>query len=297
MRDRSQELSQIFDSFRLRKAPSASGEGTVLVTSHTVPRTLDGLALTAEVATFNQYAKIFSQEIVNTSDSIANLTKLMKNKNAFDDCSEDIGSLSAAIKGKLEVLRNDLEALSQLKDAAQPSSTSWFTVQQKEEAALHADTIVSTLRSRLVRTGQDFKTVLQRRTKNLTDDAGRRGNLLSDTPRSAESAMFAGGLQQQQMTNSNSYYYQSRYDAVRDIEIAVGEVSELFSDFTTLMHEQQDAIVRIDEDVDQAVLNVNAGTNELLKYLGALSSNRGLILKIFMVLFVFLLFFGFVVVR
>eukprot|EP00658_Telonema_sp_P-2_P012188 TRINITY_DN14643_c0_g1_i2.p1 TRINITY_DN14643_c0_g1~~TRINITY_DN14643_c0_g1_i2.p1 ORF type:complete len:104 (+),score=25.35 TRINITY_DN14643_c0_g1_i2:125-436(+) len=88
--------------------------------------------------------------------------------------------------------------------------------------------------------------------------------------------------------------YQRR---VRDIESAVNEVGDIFRDFTTMVEEQNEGIIRIDQDVSSALTNVNAGTNELMKYLASLSNNRGLIIKIFAVLFAFLLFFGFVVVR
>jgi syntaxin 5 len=48
---------------------------------------------------------------------------------------------------------------------------------------------------------------------------------------------------------------------------------------------------RIDENMDESLTNVEGAQNQLLKYLDNISSNRWLILKIFMVLITFLLIF------
>lgn len=46
--------------------------------------------------------------------------------------------------------------------------------------------------------------------------------------------------------------------------------------------------------MDESLVNVSAGENELLKYFSSLSNNRMLALKVFAILFVFLIFFMFV---
>lgn len=50
-------------------------------------------------------------------------------------------------------------------------------------------------------------------------------------------------------------------------------------------------VCRIDENMDESLSNVEGAQNQLLKYLDSISSNRWLILKIFMVLITFLLIF------
>lgn len=304
-RDRSLELYQIFDTCRVRHGVGAAS--SVVVMSHQVSGSSQHV-LSTEAMRFNDCAKAFGSEIASVSENIGNLTKLIRQQSLFDDGSDQIGPLTSAIKSKLQQLHDDLEVLIELKAAAvrAGSEGGWKQLlgveNGKHDSAQHSETIVNTLRSRLVKTGQDFKTVLQQRTKNLTDAASRRNNLLSDAPRGADAPMSGGGdasMQQQQLMvgNSNSLYYRSRYDAVREIEAAVNEVSDIFHDFSILVAEQNELIVRIDQDVDSALLNVNAGTNELMRYLTSVSSNRGLILKIFGILFFFLMFFGFVVVR
>lgn len=48
---------------------------------------------------------------------------------------------------------------------------------------------------------------------------------------------------------------------------------------------------RIDENIDESLVNVEGAQGQLLKYLNGISSNRWLIFKIFMVLITFLIIF------
>lgn len=57
------------------------------------------------------------------------------------------------------------------------------------------------------------------------------------------------------------------------------------------VHEQGEMAMRIDENVEDALGNVDAGQAQLLRYLNTISSNRWLILKVFFVLMLFLVFF------
>lgn len=49
--------------------------------------------------------------------------------------------------------------------------------------------------------------------------------------------------------------------------------------------------VRIDENVEETLANVDSAQAQLLKYLNSISSNRWLIMKVFFVLLAFLVIF------
>lgn len=57
------------------------------------------------------------------------------------------------------------------------------------------------------------------------------------------------------------------------------------------MQEQGELAIRIDENVDDTLANVDSAQAQLLKYLNSISSNRWLIMKIFFVLMMFLIVF------
>jgi syntaxin 5 len=312
-RDRSQELYQLFEGVRAARQLHSSDSGSGTPASEGNRSAVGSNALTAgrnDLQVFNDFAQAFAKEISQVSETVMRLTKLMQQQTLFDEKGKEIGSLTTIVKSSLGRLHDDMETLALLKDRAAASrsnqSSGWMSRDEGSSAAAvrHNDTVVDTLRSRLVKTGQQFKTVLQERTKSLKETASRRNQFSSDRPTSFESALFreqdsGSGQQEMQMTmhNSASQYYKQRYEAVREVEAAVMEVGELFQDFTRLVHEQDEVLVRIDNDVEDSLRNVNAGSNELLRYLSNLSSNRGLVIKILGVLFCFLLFFGFVVVR
>lgn len=294
VRDRTAELHAIVDHFR-REGRGGLAPGELPRPSSSRP------ALSPAAARFAEASTAFSKDVTATSLSLANLTKLIQQQSVFDDQAPEIASLTTIVKSKLSKMHDDLAFLAELRgDAAVGPSTS--------HANRHSEAVISSLRSKLVTTSQDFKTVLQRRTKAIKAATSRRNHVSSNKPSSFESKLFqaqdgdgGGGqmsmAQDMQLANSNTQYYSQRYDAVRQIEAAVHEVGEMFQDFTRLVHEQDETIIRIDTEVEQSLGYVNAGSSELMKYIASLSSNRGMILKIFAILFVFLLFFGFVVVR
>ena len=336
LRDRTKELHQIFASLKAQQGIGGGSVGLAAPHSSSVgssssvgggpsPPSGGGGAnrkpATAETQRFFTFAQEFSKELSNVSDTIGNMAKLIQQQNVFDDQAPEISSLTGIVKTKLAQLHDDLNVLADLKEDAEAQHRSGFLSSgKKTQSDQHSSNVIDALRSRLVHTSQSFKSTLQTRTRSMKDAANRRSRYTSDRPTSFESALFKHDDQQQEgsggggggmgggaygdtqsttlsMATNNTQYFRQRHEAVRQIEAAVNEVGEMFQDFTRLVHEQEEMVVRIDTDVDDAVRDVDAGSSELMRYLSNLSSNRGLILKIFAVLFVFLLFFGFVVVR
>ena len=86
-------------------------------------------------------------------------------------------------------------------------------------------------------------------------------------------------------------YLQSRADAMQNIETTIVELGGIFNQLATMIKEQEEIMVRIDSNVEDAALNVDAGHSEILKYFQSVSSNRWLMVKIFGVLIFFFIFF------
>ena len=57
------------------------------------------------------------------------------------------------------------------------------------------------------------------------------------------------------------------------------------------VQEQGELAIRIDENIDDSLQNVDSAQAQLLKYLNSISSNRWLIMKVFAVLVLFLVIF------
>jgi syntaxin 5 len=82
-----------------------------------------------------------------------------------------------------------------------------------------------------------------------------------------------------------------RAEALQNVESTIAELSSIFTQLAAMVAQQGEVAVRIDENVEDALVNVDNAQTHLLKYLNRLSSNRWLIIKIFAVLVIFMLIF------
>ena len=80
-------------------------------------------------------------------------------------------------------------------------------------------------------------------------------------------------------------------EALQNVERTITELGGIFQQLATMVAEQGELAVRIDENVNESVANVDNAQTQLLKYMNSISSNRWLIMKIFGVLISFLVFF------
>ncbi|XP_073312407.1 syntaxin-32-like [Primulina huaijiensis] len=101
--------------------------------------------------------------------------------------------------------------------------------------------------------------------------------------------------QQQQMVPLQDIYMQSRAEALQNVESTIHELGNIFNQLATLVSQQGEIAIRIDENMDDTVANVEGAQGALLKYLNSISSNRWLMIKIFFVLIFFLMIFLFFV--
>ncbi|CAM6116575.1 unnamed protein product [Calypogeia fissa] len=103
-----------------------------------------------------------------------------------------------------------------------------------------------------------------------------------------------GQMQQQQqqlMVPGQDSYMQSRAEALQSVESTIVELSNIFTQLATMVAQQGELAIRIDENMDDTLANVEGAQGALLKYLNRISSNRWLIIKIFFVLVIFMLIF------
>ncbi|XP_042494462.1 syntaxin-32-like [Macadamia integrifolia] len=101
--------------------------------------------------------------------------------------------------------------------------------------------------------------------------------------------------QHQQLVPLQDSYMQSRAEALQNVESTIHELSNIFTQLATMVSQQGELAIRIDENMDDTLANVEGAQGQLLKYLNSISSNRWLMIKIFFVLVVFLMIFLFFV--
>ena len=100
-----------------------------------------------------------------------------------------------------------------------------------------------------------------------------------------------GILQLTQLQEPTMAYAASRANAVSEIESNIQELGGIFQQLNLMVMEQGEVVERIDDNLDMTLDNVNAGENELMKYLAGMGGNKWLVFKVLMVLLVFAVFF------
>ena len=90
-----------------------------------------------------------------------------------------------------------------------------------------------------------------------------------------------------QTTKRNqSTYYQDRLNEVQSIEKTMGEISGMMNRLSQMTYEHSLLIEGISKNTDLAYDNVEAGEGEIKKMLNDVKSNRGLLIKIFLIIIV-----------
>lgn len=101
--------------------------------------------------------------------------------------------------------------------------------------------------------------------------------------------------QQQQMVPLQDTYMQGRAEALHTVESTIHELSSIFTQLATMVSQQGEIAIRIDQNMEDTLANVEGAQSQLARYLNSISSNRWLMMKIFFVLIAFLMIFLFFV--
>ncbi|XP_061389825.1 syntaxin-5 [Musca vetustissima] len=273
---------------------------------------------------FMMVAKMIGKNIASTYAKLEKLTMLAKKRTLFDDRPQEIQELTYIIKGDLNALNQHIARLQQI------SKDQRRTVNGKHLVS-HSSNMVLALQSKLASMSTDFKQILEVRTENLKHQKSRReqfgqaplpissvspatakqGSLLlseenqevsidmsSAAANDPTSPLLGGGggqrIQTQQQLaiyDESDNYVQQRAETMQNIESTIVELGGIFQQLAHMVKEQEEIVERIDTNIQDAELNIEAAHGEILKYFQSVSKNRWLMIKIFGVLIFFFIFF------
>uniref|UniRef100_A0A182JII3 t-SNARE coiled-coil homology domain-containing protein n=1 Tax=Anopheles atroparvus TaxID=41427 RepID=A0A182JII3_ANOAO len=271
---------------------------------------------------FMMIAKHIGKNIASTYTKLEKLTLLAKKKTLFDDRPAEIQELTYIIKGDLNSLNQQIARLQEVSKSQRKSTNG-------KHLLSHSSNMVVALQAKLANMSSDFKQVLEVRTENLKQQKTRRdqfsqgpmtGGLPPSTMRGSTqgslllqeqqdqvcidmgSSSGAGGpgseraplLQQQQqlvLYDESDSYVQERAETMQNIESTIVELGGIFQQLAHMVKEQEEMVERIDSNLQDVELNVEAAHGEILKYFQSVTKNRWLMIKIFGVLILFFIFF------
>ena len=268
---------------------------------------------------FMRIARIIGTNIGKTYSKLEKLALLAKRKSLFDDKSREIQELTFLIKDDINALNKDIAKLQQ--HARGNNRANGKHLQS------HSSGIVVSLQSKLASMSTEFKQVLQVRTENLKEQKSRQdqfsqGPVVSSLPPSAMKDYHQGSVliaddvhsggdiaidmgadasssvrhrqsQQQQllMQDETEQYIQDRAETMHSIESTIVELGGIFQQLALMVKEQEEVVQRIDGNIEDAEMNVEAAHTELLKYFRSVTSNRWLMIKVFALLIFFFVIF------
>ncbi|ESO93856.1 hypothetical protein LOTGIDRAFT_177283 [Lottia gigantea] len=264
---------------------------------------------------FNVIAKRIGRDLANTFAKLEKLTLLAKRKSLFDDKPVEIQELTYIIKQDINSLNKQIAQLQELSRSQR--------AQNGKHAQTHSNSVVVALQSKLASMSNDFKGVLEVRTENLKHQKERRDQFSQAGATSLPpSSMGPGGQtksllyeeenrqnggsdfainmdgldknqhqQQLQLVDQQDAYIQSRADTMQNIESTIVELGSIFTQLAHMVQEQEEMVGRIDANIEDTQMNIEAAHSEILKYFQSVTSNRWLMIKIFGVLIVFFIIF------
>ena len=76
------------------------------------------------------------------------------------------------------------------------------------------------------------------------------------------------------------------------MQSTIVELGSIFQQLAEMVHEQGAQLQRVDENVDDSLGNMREGQAQLQRYWRGMSSNRGLVMKVFAVMMFFIVVWG-----
>ncbi|PKA59811.1 Syntaxin-32 [Apostasia shenzhenica] len=329
-RDRTQEFLTVVERLKKSFSSAPNSQSSVAVSKVEGPKS--AVSIYSE---FNKRASRIGLGIHQTSQKLAKLAKLAKRTSVFDDPTAEIQELTAVIKQDITALNSavvDLQLLCNSQsesgnissDTSSHSTTVVDNLKNRLMSATKEFKEVLTMRTENLKVHENRRQLFSSTSKDTTNPFIRQRPLVSRVssdsgappppwandsasssqlfPRkkvngdpSSSSQPLMHQQQQQQMVPLQDNYMHSRAEALQNVESTIHELSNIFTQLATMVSQQGELAIRIDENVDDTLANVEGAQGQLLKYLNSISSNRWLMVKIFFVLIVFLMIFLFFV--
>ncbi|TGZ38076.1 Uncharacterized protein DBV15_10036 [Temnothorax longispinosus] len=239
---------------------------------------------------FMMIAKNIGKNIASTYAKLEKLALLAKRKSIFNDRQMEIEELTNIIKTDLKSLNLQIGKLQELGKSQRES----YGSSPSHHIASHSSSI--NMREEQSRRQQFTQGSLSTMLPPSVV-SGKQGSLLLQEEISSNSVAIdlepamSQQLQQQFIQDDTDAYVQSRAETMQNIESTIVELGGIFQQLAHMVKEQEEMVERIDSNIEDTELNVEAAHTEILKYFQSVTSNRWLMIKIFAVLIFFFIFF------
>ncbi|KAK9159030.1 hypothetical protein Scep_005604 [Stephania cephalantha] len=320
-RDRTMEFVSL--SERLKKI-----EG-IAVDDH--PRIANLSRSVSSKSEFSSKASNIGLGIQETAQKIDRLAKLSKKSSMFDDPLVEIQELTAVIKSDITSLNmavSDLHAIQNLeladgncsKDRVTHASTICDDLKTRLMETTKQFQGVLTTRTENLKAHENRKQIFstnsvrenpflkQARTTTKPPPWSNTSSNLQPSIMASTAAQSSNQLRRRSAVESSPSHHmevsllqqvvprqdshtQGQASALQNVESTISELGGIFSQLATMVAQQGELAIRIDDNMEESLANVEGARSALLKHLHQISSNRWLLIKIFIVLIFFMMIF------
>ncbi|KAH0931160.1 hypothetical protein HID58_008277 [Brassica napus] len=282
---------------------------------------------------FNKKASQIGLRIHETSQKTARLAKLAKESSIFNDRTLEIQELTVLIRNDITGLNMALSDLQTLQNMEIADGS--YSHDKVSHYTAVCDDLKTRLMGATKQFQDNMKAHENRKqlfsAKNAAVDNQSNAKAVPEPPPWSSSSVSSGNLQQQPLlppSNSGApsgsqlrrrsaienapsqqmemsmlqqtvprqeSYSQNRAVALHSVESTITELSGIFTHLATMVTQQGELAIRIDDNMDESLVNVEGARSALLQHLTRISSNRWLMIKIFAVIILFLIVFLFFV--
>eukprot|EP01102_Stenamoeba_stenopodia_P022713 TRINITY_DN9568_c0_g1_i1.p1 TRINITY_DN9568_c0_g1~~TRINITY_DN9568_c0_g1_i1.p1 ORF type:complete len:280 (+),score=70.18 TRINITY_DN9568_c0_g1_i1:58-897(+) len=250
-----------------------------------IDRKGDAFRAKSERTRFTVEAQQIAKGIHETTSKLKVLTGMVKKSSALFD-QDRIHQSIAIIKDNITRLNGQIDGLQAIVD------------RKNEQTEKHTTNILNTLRMQLADRTKDFKGVVEatekksKKQRSLEIEYDYKRASTSTSPHDANGSSEVVIQMPLQQTALGSYDYETeRLRAAQGLHTTIVELQDLFGKFAHTLAEQQDLIDRIDVNANETNVNLGLAQSQLLDYMRKVSSNRQLMIKIFLVLIFFVVIF------
>uniref|UniRef100_A0A7S1S3B4 t-SNARE coiled-coil homology domain-containing protein n=1 Tax=Alexandrium catenella TaxID=2925 RepID=A0A7S1S3B4_ALECA len=240
----------------------------------------------------NVWSAEIGSDIHGASVRVQELRRLARRKDIFEDRTAEIQRLSHSVKLDIDALSRKLEALEEKAGSRGPN----------KNYQVHTFNVIKTLEMRVFQVSKEFKEALEDRMRSMEHQASRRGLYSLGHGASADATaprgvpMPSGNEEDPEAclplpAAMDTKRASSRLEAVQNIQRTIGEVAQLVQKAAVMVTAQEESVKRIEQDTEETLSNLDSAQEALLDHFRQLAPNRGLVVKVFLVLLFFVVFF------
>jgi len=263
---------------------------------------------------FSQEAARTSGELSAVTQKLEKLATLARRSTLFDDRGEEINELIYTIKTDLSNIKLEIDDLEKIAIGQ---------VQVNKEAQASSGVVVNKFKCDLASTMKEFGDILNTRTQNLKAQNSRRkefestnrkkirrnglnfkdmetslsGPVCNESENESETGNLLTRSNQMQtqtlaeQVQERDEYLLSRQNAMEEIQSTIAELGQMYQRFSTVLEMQNEVVLKIDENMDATLENVDKGHKELITLFNYKNNSTWLIIKIFAIIILFVIFF------